>query len=195
MNDLLFDPPFWAPMTLAVIAIVLIFSGNSRLNARMKYAGVAVALLAVLYWVVGGIVKTDKEAVTARTKELTAAVDRRDWAAFEALLDPKATLLPLYLNRPGFVAGAKSTVERFDVKNINTPTIELDDKQPGLIIANIQVFASIQQTAAAGRPFRTNWRFFWVQNQGVWQCYKVEPAPGGDISDAVIQQSLTRGVK
>ena len=193
MNDLLFDPPFWLPMAIAAIAVVLLFQGNSRGQSKIKYAGLALSLVAVAYWGVSGYVQTDKEKVAANTRALVAAVDHRDWDAFGALLAPSAHFMPFYGNPAEFRSGLKESVDRYGVKDATAISVEMDDREPGKIVANLIATASVGATM--DRPMQSSWQLDWVDDAGHWRLLELRLIPGGSVPSDVIERSLRRAGK
>ena len=95
MVDLFADPPWYLPVLVALFAIVLLFQGNARQNARLKYVGVALAALAVVIIALGYFLESDREAVVRETREIIAAVNNRNWKDFSAHLDPEVRFFRL----------------------------------------------------------------------------------------------------
>src|SRR6476646_3389166 len=92
LSELLFHTPWWLPVTIAGVGVVLFITGNNRVEAKVRNAGLAIVALAILLVGVSWLVDTDLEKAVKDTKALVRAVNDRDWATMTRLLDPKASL-------------------------------------------------------------------------------------------------------
>src|SRR3954466_15846766 len=92
ISELLFQTPWWLPVTIGGIGVVLFITGNNRVEAKVRKAGLTIVALAVLLMGVSYFVDTDLEKAVKNTKALVRAVNDRDWPTMTSLLDPKASL-------------------------------------------------------------------------------------------------------
>ncbi len=173
MTDLLFDPPWYLPAAIAVLGIYLFIHGNRRQDAKVRAVGVGVALLAVALFFVGRVMETDREIAEKRSRQVVAAVEKHDWDALRALLDPKASVAvpngAVYSNRDLIVGGAQMATERFGLKNIRV--LSLTSRQDDTMIT-VDIDALSDQ-GMTGQPFPTSWQFEWQELSGGWTLMRI----------------------
>src|SRR5215213_6103461 len=88
MTDLLFDTPWWLPLLVAGVGVVLFVTGNRRVENKVRYAGLAVVALAGVLVAVSYLVDTPVETAERKTNEFVKAFNRQDWKAWEDILAP-----------------------------------------------------------------------------------------------------------
>lgn len=160
MTDLLFDPPWYLLIGLAMAGTVLIFNGLSRQAAGVKWAGVATLVAAVALFLLGRLIETGAERVTRETNEIVSAADRRDWKAFSALLDPKASFAS-YGGRDQLTRGAMKTMDSVGIHNVAISGIEARPEPGGYTVT----FTATADVAAMPQRAPTNWKFLWVKDR------------------------------
>ena len=185
--DLLFDPPWTVFAVLGLVAAVLLYTGNARADRRILAAGVAAVVVAVLVYVVGRLVETDREKVLRETRDVAAAVDRRDWKAFSALLDPKVSF-EFYGGRDELSRGVATTVERVGVKNITLGDLAASAEPGGYTVD----FVATADIDAAGRRAPTNWRFSWAKAGDQFLLYRIQPLPSATFGTEPVTSRLAR---
>ena len=173
MTELLFDPPWYLPVVIAVLGLYLFIHGNRRQDAKVRNIGVGVALLAVALFFVGRTMETDREVAEKRSRQVVDAVEKHDWNALRALLDPKASVaVPngvVYSNRDVIVGGAQAATERFGVKNIRV--LSLTSRQDDTMIT-VDIDALSDQ-GMTGQPFPTSWQFEWHELKDGWTLMRI----------------------
>ncbi|MDQ3440600.1 MAG: nuclear transport factor 2 family protein [Planctomycetota bacterium] len=173
MTDLLFDPPWYLPAAIAALGIYLFIHGNRRQDAKVRAVGVGVALLTVALFFVGRVMETDREIAEKRSRQVVAAVEKHDWDALRALLDPKASVAvpngAVYSNRDLIVGGAQMGTERFGLKNIRV--LSLTSRQDDTMIT-VDIDALSDQ-GMTGQPFPTSWQFEWQELSGGWTLMRI----------------------
>jgi hypothetical protein len=188
MKDWLFDPPWWAPIFAAMVALVLLYQGVQTAKNAFKLAGVIVAGLAAGWMVLSSYVETGKEVAIRQTKELAAAVDKRDWNKFKSLIDPNARFA-IYANRDELVEGAAKTVEKVGVKDIvvnNFTAVEL----PGGYDVTFTATASI---GVIDQRAPTNWKLTWVKApNGTELLNQVEALPSATMGTDPVMDRLAK---
>jgi hypothetical protein len=185
--DLLSDPPWYLPVGLAVVAIILLFQGNNRQNKRMKYVGLGLAVAAALLLVLGQVLESDGEKVIRHTRELADAVDKRDWKTFESLLDPKVKFDAVqYLNKDLLVTGAQKSAERSNVRELTVGGLEAKREVDSYIV-DFTATATVDGTTTR---IPTNWRFHWGKNAAGndYVLYRIEYVANQFGSDAVLSR-------
>ncbi|HEY0007405.1 MAG TPA: nuclear transport factor 2 family protein [Tepidisphaeraceae bacterium] len=188
MFDFFANPPWYLPIVLALLALVLLFQGNSRQNRNVKYVGLALAVTAAALFALGHYLESDREKAIRLTQEVGAAVDQRQWDQFATYFDPKSSFNQ-YRGRDEIVAGSRRSVEAADVKNITISGVEVTD-EPGGFISNFTATADI-----GGGTYRlpTNWRFYWSRNDAGNDLvlYRIEYVPNPQLGqDAVLSRLL-----
>jgi hypothetical protein len=173
MTDLLFDPPWYVPAAIAALGIYLFVHGNRRNEAKVRAAGVGVALLGVAAFFVGRVMETDREICERRSRELVAAVDKRDWAAMRALLDPKASVtalnMPIYSDRDAIIGGAQAATEQYGIKNIRITSLGSRQDQTAITVD----IDALSDQGITGQPFPTSWQFEWQELSSGWTLQRV----------------------
>jgi SnoaL-like domain len=173
MTELLFDPPWYLPAGIAVLGIYLFVHGNRRQNMKIRAAGAGVVVLAAALFLLGRYMDTDREIAEKRTRQLVDAVEKHDWNAMRALLDPKASVTvpsgAVYSNREAIIGGAQAATERFGIKNIRL--LSLTSRQDDTMIT-VDVDALSDQ-GFTGQPFPTSWQFEWQELSGGWTLMRI----------------------
>src|SRR5437016_2951030 len=90
--ELLFHTPWWLPAGIAVLGVVLFWTGNNRLETRVRTAGLIVIALAVVLGVVSYLVDTDLERAVDRSRDLTRSVEHHDWEKMRSILDERTSV-------------------------------------------------------------------------------------------------------
>ena len=189
MPEFVANPPWYLPVALALVAVVLLFQGNNRQTKRLKWVGLALAVAAAGIFAVGHVFESGREKALRLTREIPEAIDRRDWKRFAGALDPKARF-HFYTGRDELVHGTQQTVERVDVKNITVSGIELAD-EPGGYVTNFMATADIG-TASYRLP--TNWRFYFAKNAtgDDLVLYRIEHVADPRLSQDTVLSRLVR---
>src|SRR5450432_2001651 len=168
LSNLLFETPWWLPTSLVALGIMLFFTGNRRAEKKIMRGGIVIALLGIAIALISYFVETDTEKVVSQTKQLTAAIDKRDWEKFRSLLNPKTSFY-FYHNRDELVAGAKATVERIGLKSVHLTGIETE-KNDTLITVNVRAYS--EQDLAG--PLVTDWQLEWQNFGNGWLLYSIQ---------------------
>ncbi|MGN6506112.1 MAG: hypothetical protein ACTHM6_11170 [Tepidisphaeraceae bacterium] len=189
MTDFLFDPPWYLPVTLGLIAVILLYQGLARQVRNLKIAGAAAGLLAVAVVLIGHFYETDQERVIAETRELVMSVDQRDWKTFKSLLDPQVRFA-MYAGRDQLTAGAEKTVEQVGVKNIGIGGIETKAVPGGYDVT----FTATADIDIGAHRAPTNWKFSWAKEPGQHRfvLYRIEPLPNPQFGTEPVLTRLAR---
>jgi len=173
MTDLLFDPPLYIPVAVAVVGAFVFVYGNRRNQRKIRGAGIGIVLLGVALFLIGRYVDTDRETVEKRSRLLVRSVDKQDWPTMTSLLDPKASVsvvgAPVYSNRDQIIDGAKSATERYGVKNIFITSLQSREDATGITVD----IDALSDQGLTGQPFPTSWQFEWQDLQGGWTLVRV----------------------
>jgi hypothetical protein len=188
MPEFVANPPWYVPIVLGMSAIVLLFQGNNRQNKHLKTIGLVLAVVGIAVVIVGKLLESDREQAERLTQEVGRTVNARDWAGFDALLDPKVKFLG-YPNRQAVVDGSRHTAERLNVSNVVISGVEITE-EPGTLVANLTATADV---SGASYRLPTNWRFYWGKNDNApLTLYRIEYVPNPNFGT---DQVLGRFVK
>jgi 4-amino-4-deoxy-L-arabinose transferase-like glycosyltransferase len=189
MQDLIFNTPWWLLLLLIGGGGYVWYTGNTRSEKSWKIGGIVLALLGITLAVTSWLVQTDKEYVGNRSRQIVAALDRRDWSALDGLLDPHTSLEGVYKNRDQIINGAKKTVDTIGLSSMSITS--MDVKQTDTVITvDLNILSS--QDLTLGRPTITSWRFDWENTGTGWKLVRIEPLPNGQISKEDIVQHLEK---
>jgi hypothetical protein len=187
MTDLLFDTPWWLPALIAAVGVVLFVTGNNRLEAKVKAAGLAAVGLAVLLMAVSYFVDTAKESAERRTRELVDAFERADWPAMTAILDPSATVsllgAPIYRGRDQIIEKAKTAHSDRGFKSVRVLTADTDQVDT---VITVTVTLLSEQDAIAS-TVNSNWHFQWQETADGWALVEVRAIQIGQFSGEQIR--------
>lgn len=186
--DLLFDTPWWLPTILAGLGLALLAIGNNRQERKLLWVGGLLALVGVLIAVISYLVETDVEKVISRTRLLANAVDKRDWATFRSLLDPK-TSFSYYPNREELVEGARKTADYIGLKSVRLTSVQA--RQTDTLIT-VDVDALSVQERTLDRPVLTSWRLYWQDFGNGWFLHRIEVLPNKTIGPEQVNRELVR---
>jgi len=186
MKEWLFNPPWYAPVLLAGVALVLLYQGVQTTKNNLKVAGLVAAVLAAAWIGLSTWIETDREVVERQTRELAAAVNDRDWAKFKSLLDPKVTFYA-YSGRDQLTAKAEQSADIVGVKDIVVSGIDVID-EPGGCTSTFMATATVNE---GRRP--TNWKFSWAKDSsGKELLYRIDILPSIGVSPDQVTQRLVK---
>jgi hypothetical protein len=184
LTQLLFETPWWLPTSLIGVGIIIFLAGNRRQEKKLLTIGIVLVFLGITNALVSYFVMTDTEKVVARTKQLVAAVNSRDWDTFGSLLDPQ-TSLDGYHNRAQLVAGAKATADRIGLKSVRITGYDTE-KHDTLIIVNIR---ALSEQDIAGTVL-TDWQLQWENLGNGWLLFNIQPLTNAQVNQQDIERRL-----
>jgi hypothetical protein len=187
MFDTLFDPPFWLPVGLLTVAGYLFWSGNRSQDTTLRNVGVGGLLLAVGLMVVAYFVDTPTESAVKKTQSFVSAIDQRDWATFDSLLDPKTNVM-IYRGKEQISTGAKKTVDMIGLKKVNLLGTEARRAQ-SLITVDINC---LSEQEINPYPTPTAWRFSWQFDGSAWYLARIEYLPRENLPPDAVTNRLAR---
>lgn len=185
MYELIANPPWYVPTILAAVAVIFLMQGNNRQNRRLKYAGLGFAVSAALVYAVSHFLESPHERVARQTEEFAAAVDRREWDKFSALLDPKVKFW-MYDGKDPLRQGAEKSAEAVGVKDITLSNMLIKD-EPGVYVVDFSASADIDRMP---QRIPTNWRFYW--DADTFLLYRIENIPNPQFGQDAIFSRLVR---
>ena len=174
MSEYLFDTPYWLLALLAVVGVGLLVSANARQEKRLARAGAGVLIAGILLALVSYFVQTDKEKVLGRSKELVAAVEKKDKAALDKLLHPGVTLSGPQLTKDRIIEVAVEKVEQYRITNVKLSAEEPVRRSSGVIEVSGTVTANPEALGMGGNT-PTDWRFVWVRTPEGWRVREIIP--------------------
>ena len=173
MTDLLFDTPWWLPIVVAGVGVVLFVTGNKRVEDKVRYAGLAMIALAVLLVVVSYFVDTPLEMAEKKTRQIVEAFNKQDWATFGSIPD-KDTLvslqsLPLYTGGAEIAEAGKRAYQQYGFKSANV-LMSSAERADSVITVNITVLTT---EGTLGRPINSEWAFEWQESAEGWALVEI----------------------
>jgi hypothetical protein len=173
MSDLLFATPWWLLGSLVAVGCVVFWSGNNRQQRGPKIAGIALVVLAIVLKLISFVVVTDKEKVTRHTNELLTAVQNRDWATFDKLLDDSVSLGfeggTIFPNKKALIDGAKSDTDRYKPTSISAKVSGVEQDESGI---TVDIDASSEEPNS-GYRVPSSWKLVWVRSDKDWKLQHV----------------------
>jgi len=184
--DLISETPWWLPTSMALLGVILFVTGNNRLDKKLRTAGVCAVCLAFLLAVVSYLLESDREVCVRQTKELAAAVDKRDWNKMELLLSPDVSFMTWHGNRE-LVEGTKWAASHFDLKSLRLSGLE--GNQVGHTISvGFQAGATFQD----GPVSITNWKVQWEKTGNRWLLTNIDFLGGPGLGESMLKEMLPR---
>ncbi len=186
--DLIFDAPWWLYVVPAAIGVVMAYVGLKRADKTLRNVGVVAILIGVAVLIASKIIETDTEVVARHSKELVAAVERKDWATLEAFMEADAAVSLVgggdaYTGRDQIVQACKSRVEGSTVTALSVTALDPKKESAALISAPIQIYVTAD--GAGGRPFPTEWRLDWAKgSDGRWLIREIAAIQIGNVRAA-----------
>jgi hypothetical protein len=185
MRDLFLSPPWWLAAVVLIAGAVVFYSGNARRQYGVRLSGATLLFVGRVMLLVGFFVETDKQMVSRLTRELVQSVPAKDWPRMTSLLDPEASLF-MYANRQELVDGAKSNVDRWDIKSVTITSLTAKPDQTGFIVdADVLVDSS---KLIYKSP--TSWRFYWDKTGNNWHVHQIEALSSSAASASDINRAI-----
>jgi hypothetical protein len=201
MYEFFASPPWYLPVVIAFAAIACLAQGNARMSKKTKRMGLALSAVAGLLVLTAYVLESGREQAIRLTREIAAAVDERDWATFDARLDPKVRFAPIYNGKAELSAGAKKSAEAVDVKNISLSGIDVQAEPGGYTVTFL---ATADITTGSGRRVPTNWKFYFADSnsddkndsnsasKNTMLLYRIDVLPGQLLGSEPVIQRLVR---
>lgn len=173
MTDLLFDTPWWLPLLVAGVGVILFVTGNKRVENKVRYTGLAVIGLAGVLVAVSYLVDTPTETAERKTNEFVKAFNAQDWQAFGSVLESDTVVslhsLPLYTGRDDIVEAGKNAYTRYGFKSTNA-LMSSAERADTVITVTITI---LTQEGTMGRTFNSDWAFEWQQSADGWTLVEI----------------------
>lgn len=185
MLELLFDTPWWLPTTILGIGAFVAYTGNQRLEKKVVRSGLAIILAGLLVMLISYLVETNRERAIRRTREVVAAVHKRDWQALQGGIDPQTNFYGLR-GPTEITSSAQTAAERSQVTSARIISERVDVAST---VINVRIRVASE---AFGRWVTTDWQFQY-QNLGQgWILYNIVALSNEFISEERIRSALNR---
>lgn len=186
--DLIFDAPWWLFVVPAALGIAMAYLGLRKADNTLRNIGVALLIIGAAVFIASKAVETETEKVARQSRELVAAVEKREWDKLSALLEPDAavTLLgvgEIYSTREQIVNACRSRADGSGVTALAITGLEPKREGAAQISAEVQIYVTAND--GGGRPFPTGWRFVWARAaDGRWLIHDIDAIQIGTIRAA-----------
>jgi hypothetical protein len=194
MTDLLFDTPWWLPVALAAVGVMLFLSGNRRQQAGLRNAGVAVFGLAILIVLLTIFVDTPKKIARRQSTALIEAAVAGDWTKFQSLLAAGADLRllgspPMYDNAADLTEAAKTGAASVHLREAHMRSLHVD-QSGSVVTASFDLVT--EQDDAVAPMMDSSWQFDFQQENGNWHIREIRALNIGQLDEAEAAQRLPR---
>ena len=195
MRDFLFDTPYWLLGALGVVAVALWVSGNARQERRLQYTAYFVLLIAAALAILSRMVETDREVVTRQTREIVQAVEKKDSAAAQKLLHPRASLAEM--NKQQIVDRIGTAADQFGIRGVRITSLEVaaSPLAPEMTAA-LAATADLNANPYSGAGVPSTWDLTWVKTADGWLLRDITPksVPGMDVGTLLNRFQSLRGL-
>lgn len=184
MNEWIFNAPWWLPSGIAVIGLIVLFTGLRRLEPKLRNAGAAILLFGVAWFLLSYFIETDIEKCEHRTRDIVAAVAKQDWNKLSTMLDADTSLVipqsRLPIGNSGgkemIIAGAQVTASQVGLKSVHIISMEASRDQT---VITVSFSAYSVQDATQDEPYPSSWQFTWQQRGKDWYLQEITPIKVG----------------
>ena len=139
--NFIYETPWWLPSGFLFLGVVLFVTGNNRLERKLMYGGIAAMAVGILIALVSYLLDSPREMVIKRTRSLVAAMEDREWKAFEQLLHPQVTIVT-WKGRTALTEEAKLYADRYDLKSVSIIRLDAVPTEPTITVS-MQVSADV----------------------------------------------------
>jgi hypothetical protein len=172
MLDLLFDMPWYLPVSLIVIGVGLFVWGNNHVRRDVRWTGISIVAFAVLAFLAGYFFETPREIVARRTRELTAAVVAADPARINSYLD--STAHAYRWGRQDIVDGAVRYAQTTGLKGARIIRLQTETDPYG-IVCHLGVWSQHQGGQSSLTDLTSHWKLIWRQRGDIWLVQEIIP--------------------
>ena len=175
IKDLLFDTPIWLFVILGLAGVGCLSVGLRSLNPRLRNVGLAFLGITIVLILLNFTFETDKQICQRRTRQIVAAVDRRDVNAIADILDPQARLYAW--NKFQIVSQAKNLADANSLQAVKITAISAQQVSRYQVDVRVSVTAQIGDKEISSGPISTNWKLTWLKREGLWQIVEIQLEP------------------
>jgi hypothetical protein len=197
MSDFLFDTPWWLPVLIVIIGVVVFVTGNRNQQAGTRNAGAGIVFLAIVIVLLTIFVDTPKKIARRESGQLVQDAVRGDWTNFKTLLEPGVTLrmlgsAPLYANADELTAGAREGTERVHLKEAHIRSLQVAENGD-LVTATLQILS--EQDDPAAPMIDSAWQFDFEKTGNDWRVHEIRALQIGEMSGDEAQQFMPKAGK
>lgn len=159
--EFFYDAPWWLYTVLVAVGLMLAWGGLTRRDRALGVVGTALLVAGVAVFAVSKLVETDREQVARRSTELIKAVERKDWDAAGAFLDPEATVNLLEqknmcANRAQILTTGKRYTGMVGSLDLGITRLDVPDPAGQALTTEPYVYVNTDKGTQL-----TGWRFTW----------------------------------
>lgn len=180
----LYELSWWVPAALAIGAVAMVWMGITQLNKKLRLAGAGLLLAAVGLAVFSHYMESEREMVLRRSRELVAAIEKRDRPAMLARLHPNVQVMN-FRGRDALADAAINAAEAFKLQSAKVVSAHAEDDE-GLYVVHMQVAATFD------RPSISNWKMKWAPMADGWILLRAESEGGPGFSSATLEGIMGR---
>ena len=191
IQQYLFATPWWLVAGLVAISLGGLAWALLKRDAKLRNA-LLIALLVTVGWLAATtLVTTPIEMAERRTNALVDAYNAADWNAFADNIDAQTRLTGGSASIVGeqITLAAEATRRSRDDGEVSITSTEVRKDAAGIRV-DISVVAEADEFYG---PFRTAWRFDYVERGGVWFLDRIEVLPTDRIKPEDIMRRVRRG--
>jgi hypothetical protein len=197
MSDFLFDTPWWLPVLIVIIGVVVFVTGNRNQQPGTRNAGGGIVLLAIVIVLLTIFVDTPKKLARRESGQLVQDAVHGDWRQFKTLLEPDVTLRmlgspPLYANADELTAGARQGTERVHLKEAHIRSMQVIESGE-LVTATLQILS--EQDDPAAPMIDSAWQFDFEKTGKEWRIHEIRALQIGEMSGDEAQQFMPKAGK
>ncbi|MFI5378916.1 MAG: hypothetical protein ACHRHE_06450 [Tepidisphaerales bacterium] len=178
--------PWYIPATLLLGGAVMWWTGNARLDRKMKRAGAAAFLAALLLMLVSWLLVSDRERVMGQTRQLVKAVEARDWAGAGLNMHPRVIAFSVH-GREDVIDAMRLGAEWIELKSATITNLSTRPENSGLTVV-LQVFSTAKSEASVPTSWELNWEFI----DGRWQLVEIRGLDGSLVRASDLAAWLER---
>jgi hypothetical protein len=164
--------PWYIPASLLLVAVVMLWTGNARVDRKLKRIGLAAFLAGVLLMLVSWMLVSNREVVMSQTRQLVRAVETRDWTKMQTLMHPKALAYSV-TGRESLTHAVRGGVEWIDLKSITITSVSTRPETEVLTVV-----LGVYSNAKPEFSLPTNWELDWAYIDGRWQLAEIRGLDG-----------------
>lgn len=163
--DWLYELGWWAPGALGLAGLSLALRWGRKTQQR---AGLGLLALAIVLGLTSFLVDSDREQVVRRTRQLAAAIEKRDWETLKPLVHAHVSML--WVNgREQFIETARRGTEASELKTLRVSSLDTQPPRGGYCEVTAQFAGQFERFGAGYARFKLEWE----KTPEGWQVSKV----------------------
>jgi len=177
----LLHPSIWIQLLIIAAGVGLFVSGNRRLDKSLQRVGAVVAVAGLLLAGYAWFNPSAQQRMEARTKQIVAAIDKRNWTQLASLLDEHSLLgtpsSTIETGRDAIVADTEKACTKYNVTSVSVLSTQ---SQRTETIINVTVKVISEQDPTEGRPLPSTCEMIYQQDGDNWLLQKIVILKIGD---------------